>query len=254
VERIIYLTCAAILALGGCADVEVHKIAPGGNGDCVKGFRYYLPRPYVLVKRPILLGATTRLAILRPEQIPQHPPQAAGPLSADTGAAGGPASADAIEVVFLPDFDEQYAVQTSCLCAHAQSKLTIRDGWQLLDVNGKFDSTAVAHDVLQTIDTAVGVVRAAAGPLPHVKEAEPGGSAVPPGAQRVLVEITEEDFIPPGLYRVNKPWEKGEEEPCGPDLLARLGLPRQRSTSIRPRAALASFDAGMLPAAETARK
>ncbi len=48
--RIVFTTAA--LSLAGCATVDVVKVPPGPQGDKVKGFRYYMPRPCVAVRKP----------------------------------------------------------------------------------------------------------------------------------------------------------------------------------------------------------
>jgi hypothetical protein len=40
-----------LLAIAGCAGVSVTKVSKD-NAECLDGFRYYLPRPYVLLKKP----------------------------------------------------------------------------------------------------------------------------------------------------------------------------------------------------------
>jgi hypothetical protein len=48
--RMRHLGALATLALFGCASVSVTKVTPN-NTACMDGFRYYLPRPYVVLKQ-----------------------------------------------------------------------------------------------------------------------------------------------------------------------------------------------------------
>ena len=48
--RMRQLGALATLALFGCASVSVTKVTPS-NTACTDGFRYYLPRPYVVLKQ-----------------------------------------------------------------------------------------------------------------------------------------------------------------------------------------------------------
>jgi hypothetical protein len=329
--RPIAVGLAVWFAAAGCASLVVKKVSTDGAGsDHVKGFRYYLSRPYVVVKAPVLVCETSTLYLVEdmPELLPlpsmeatekvmrinaasgafesvtgeelaafrrlasgaadvqpvagfkkqppapvivQQPP--AGSVAAAAAAAGtGDSSSGAdvnaadqstvtrtgtaadvlpdipkisqdptlsvrktaqldgnIQVVFLPDLDEQYAIHNCNLLSKSAYALNFNDGWQLTDVSGQFDSTAVPLEILNFIDTAIDSAKTVA--LAAVdREARALSQADPaPGpmlaGDRTVYRVITATYLKPGIYRVNKPWEMAGEHPvCGCGLLAKMGL------------------------------
>lgn len=138
----------------------------------------------------------------------------------------------AIQIVFLPDMDEQYAIHSRNFVSKTSFTLKFRDGWGLSDVYGDHDSTPVALELFNVIDQAIDTAKTLA--LAQMKkDADGGGKGFReefspqtfPAANEVniykLVQIT---YIKPGLYRLNKPWEAGEPKPTGCGFLTKLGL------------------------------
>jgi hypothetical protein len=314
----------------GCAQMRVTKIMPGdratGCDEKVKGMRYYLSRPYVCIKKPILVTTSTSLMLVNSDgtslatpfdasqpkgetkvnqhQTPSQPAanggvsDAAGgngaaaaaapaapaktadaPAAADssnlvhqasstTGTAGSPLtpqpppeasgegdvptsviSPDAIEIVYLPDFDEQYAVHgQNCLSRQAYG-LRFEGGWKLTGVNTEVDSTPVPIEFLNLINKAISAARnlelarinpagitspAITSPLAGFSEStmatDPKDQSKP---DYLLYEVVTERYIKPGVYRINKPWEIGAPADPGAGLLAQLGLPLVDRTYTR---------------------
>lgn len=135
-----------------------------------------------------------------------------------------------IQVVFLPDFEEQYAVHNNNIIAKSDYKLRFKDGWQLQGVSGDFDSTTVALELLNTIDSAINAARnIARGSLGLSPAAAPSGrekaSVLLKNTKEPVLEMVRTTYIKPGLYRINKPWEMGAGlKPQGTGLLAKMGL------------------------------
>src|SRR5262249_45645942 len=102
------------------------------------------------------------------------------------------------------------------------------DGWQLTDVSGQFDSTAVPLEILNFIDAAIDSAKSVA--LAGVdREAKILGGADIPGPaltrERTLYRVITSTYLKPGVYRVNKPWEMEGDHPLGGcGLLAKMGL------------------------------
>jgi hypothetical protein len=338
------------VAVTGCAHLKVTKVSAekraNGEDQHVKGFRYYLSRPYVVVTEPVLVseqtalyvyralqGAETiaepikekmtrinpasgafemvsdaELAALRQIMEPQSgvrqvghktpPPsatvivnaQAAGlprvgdasAQAADTvadvnetilgrtgGSAGGlrdtkvvgdtgggghlttptltptdPATVSLsgkIQVVFLPDLDEQYAVHNCNLLSKSAYSLNFRDGWALTDVSGEFDSTAVPIQILNFIDSAIDaaksvglasvdrMARVLAGDHADVTKLR----ADLDNKQAYVYQVVHSIYLRPGVYRINKPWEIAQTtEVCGAGFLVKLGLATFETTRI----------------------
>jgi len=65
------------------------------------------------------------------------------------------------QVVFLPDFEEQYAIRNVNVTAKTKYRYTFRNGTDLVTVSGSYDSTAVPIAIVETVGaliTAVGEV------------------------------------------------------------------------------------------------
>jgi hypothetical protein len=302
--------CLATLGAGalvGCANISAKKVPVEermAGADKEQGFRYYVPRPYVVVAKAIPFATTTEEAILidvipksgntaqlglkvksaepglpyrlydragnplnpdewtegkthtrmvplKPEPAPLPEPKSpstpAPMLFAVTDAAGGGGSGDkppdvpGLQVVMLPDFEEQLAIQNHTIAAHSTYDLHFNDGWQLDSVNGSWDATQVPIRVLQSITKLIKAAEA----LQLQAIGTPSGPSVPqtppphpsPNIKLVPVPttvlITREYYLEPGIYRIQKSWERqpghieSVNKACG--LLTEMGLEvRQR--------------------------
>jgi hypothetical protein len=155
-----------------------------------------------------------------------------------------------MEVVYLPDLDEQYVIRSKNFLAKSAFALTFANGSELTQVQGEHDATTVTIALLDLIQTAIGVAsqvaqqqvgqkssatsgQQAAGttrsnaPGPEAKERLRADQLVDPTA---VYQMTERIYIRPGVYRLNKPWEitqPGCDPPTGFGLLAKIGLPHE---------------------------
>src|SRR5262245_2256965 len=97
------LGMALVLPFAGCANLHVTKVTEQkratGDDRFVKGFRYYLSRPYVIVKAPVLVSEHTELYSMvdrspepAPAQLGQLPKPAENPWRAETVFRVNPAS------------------------------------------------------------------------------------------------------------------------------------------------------------------
>jgi hypothetical protein len=356
VARLAALTVLPLLA--GCANLVVKKVPvaqrEAGKDGCKEGFRYYLNRPYLVVKTPILIaerktlverngdylypldpaaGGPERIDAVRvsqgdgtfrpvtpaelerikavlagrrtgerrdttrdeavepaagqviintpdasvqagaPEALPMSTAQAPGGAGStgaktDSGAAASTATDTAsltgydiidpaklpkdttltgnMEVLYLPDLDEQYVVKSKNLLAKSAFALTFVNGSELTQVQGEHDATTVTVALLNQIQNIIGAAaqtaqqqsgqksstttgHQASGPAraPDTRSpsAQSNGRLVPPDD---VYQKTERVFIRPGVYRLNKPWEvrqPGYDPPTGLGLLAKIGLP-----------------------------
>lgn len=147
-----------------------------------------------------------------------------------------------IDVVFLPDMDEQYAVHNRNFLSKSSYNLQFKDGWQLAAVNGEFDSTTVAIEVLNTIDSAVQAAKTVATarlplryPKPPAKAPADNAALLPdPEHPVIFLEAETITYLRPGIYRVNKPWEMEGGVPNGHGLLAQMGLPTVTDSTVKP--------------------
>jgi hypothetical protein len=63
-------------------------------------------------------------------------------------AAGG---SSAVEIVWLPDYCQQYAISSRTVLATSAVKYTLAQGWQLTQLDTTADSTAVINKVLDVV-------------------------------------------------------------------------------------------------------
>jgi hypothetical protein len=319
---------SAILA--ACTEMQVTKITPAsracGTDTDVKGMRYYLSRPYVLVKRPILIKQRRELYLGHPDgagitsddaaqsrssssalsyhnatdmriapgdmrtadqEVSDAARSADGAPTSTGGGSAPPAGTDAptivssvsrgigsagipmspqpppekptgdhevpdlggdIQIVFLPDLDEQYAVHGCNAFAKQAYGLRFEEGWKLTGVNVEQDSTPVPLEFLNLINKAIqsarNVAETAINPAAKVStpvplsgltdQSTPSIVARDPNAGMVLYERVTQTYLQPGLYRLSKPWETDGIPAAGTGLLAQLGLPTvdRRTTRI----------------------
>jgi hypothetical protein len=298
----------------GCANVDVRKVPLDKRvSNCdqhVNGFRYYLSRPYVVLKARIELGQVCEeveeIAVRRVGQpdsvvpayrtlhnnLALHPPRvysltgeginlkeweivlrekaksrpkALEQTSYQTEIPSGPTQTNPvrnvvqtpstpvgspeggkddfsnnIQVVFLPDFEEQYAVQPRNIAAKTKFELHFTDGWQLDSTAATLDSTDVPIALLNLIQNAL---KATSATQQKAQGTTTSGGAKDEGqgvrgdshGRLVLVRTF---FLEPGLYRVQKSWERTaggdqtvDEAMC---LLTSLGLEVHEENRILP--------------------
>ena len=297
-----YVTTILLIGGTGCSRLVVQKITPECRNTSrdynTKGFRYYLARPYVIVKEPIVVSVNRRLepvpyayfenndktqkgaacsesdckepaltcqelvAIRELLKNPNTTGSGTGGGGKDASGvkdtSGGGGSSDSveffdisssevvaasqlkgkIEIQFLPDLDEHYAVHHRNIAAIGSHKLIFKDGWQLVSVDGSFDSTTVAEELIKTIDMAIKASKGAgtnpttSGSASSTEKTGGSGSnsredikTLATNDKHVILSVITTKTIPPGVYRINKPWEVTDGSVCmGAGFLSHLGL------------------------------
>ncbi|MCI0637993.1 MAG: hypothetical protein L0Y72_23535 [Gemmataceae bacterium] len=151
-----------------------------------------------------------------------------------------------IQIVFLPDLDEQYAVRSKNFVSKTAFALKFREGWELSDVKAKHDSTPVAIELLNTVKSAVDAATdIAQAEIEASKKKTPGVGDVLDKQLRAIIGdkqanlyfLVQTTYIKPGVYRINKPWEiEGGLGVNGCGLLAKLGLETFTNTEMVPAA------------------
>jgi len=153
-----------------------------------------------------------------------------------------PNATNNIQVVFLPDFEEQYAIRNKNVLAKTQYKYAFAHGTELDTAAGTYSAVDVPVKILDTIGNLIN----AAGALttqrinnPPAKPATPalggtGGADIQP-----MFYIKRLDYIEPGFYRLQKSWERahaisqGQVAPeVAQGLFSDLGLVVQSSSSV----------------------
>lgn len=92
----------AAFSCSACARIEVQK----NPDDCCKGIRYYRPKPYLFV----------------------GPPPATGELGKVV-----------VQIQYLPDYSEEYAVVVHPGLGTTDLDITLENGWNLTSLKGKTD-------------------------------------------------------------------------------------------------------------------
>src|SRR5262249_38221035 len=151
---------------------------------------------------------------------------------AGAAAPTPPGLPDKIQVVLLPDFEEQYAIRNHNILAKTEYNLVFGDDSTLAEMSGSYDATTIPVAVLKTLQkaiTAAGEIRAEE----IKKEAPPvtGPKAELFDLSKVYY-ICQETYIEPGIYRLQKSGERqAAEAPAGitaeraTGLLTELGFP-----------------------------
>lgn len=141
-----------------------------------------------------------------------------------------------IQILYLPDLDEQYAIKSCNVFSKSAFRLDFSRGWRLDSVTAEQDSTPVALELLRTIDKAIDSARQ----LEETALSQQQGAPPTPGGAKAVYEdqtqvyyLVETTWIKPGLYRLNKPWECDGAAPTGCGFLAQLGLPTVVEVALR---------------------
>jgi hypothetical protein len=142
------------------------------------------------------------------------------------------------QVVFLPDFEEQFAIRNVNFLAKSDYTYHFSDGWSLDNVSGTYNATDVPVQILKTLGNIIN--QASAYEVESIKARmktaatkEEGTKDATPVNEEVRFDIQRVRRIEPGVYRIQKSWERVAAAPpthaITPDLasslLSDLGLP-----------------------------
>lgn len=146
------------------------------------------------------------------------------------------------DILYLPDFDEQYVVSSSAKLGDTAVALDLGQGWSLQSLDSLADNRAINQRIYALLDDASRLGLAAAraaimGPLPNIAlsadptdtdasnttdsdppahvaiPAAPAHDAPPAPGTPLLLRITVLHTVAPGLYPVIKPRELAAAEP-----------------------------------------
>ena len=79
--------------------------------------------------------------------------------STSTGLPADTVLTGAIQVIYLPDLDEQYVIKSKNLLAKSAFALAFRNGSELMEVDAEHDATTVTIALLSLVQQAIGSLR-----------------------------------------------------------------------------------------------
>ena len=120
------------------------------------------------------------------------------------------------DIVWLPDFEEQYVVQGKPGLGNSDITVTTGHGWSLQGLEAKIDNSALVKPLLELYSNSLKLLeqvgRTKLG-VPPIQGGAPQGKTVqdvvPPGTQ-LSIKITKVRVVAPGLYPLLKPKEYAE--------------------------------------------
>lgn len=123
-----------------------------------------------------------------------------------------------IDLVYLPDFDEDYVVEVKERFGSASADMHLGQGWSLQGMEAKIDNSAVTGPILELMRDSLKLLsqlsKAAAGRLEGVIAGAAQGEGETPdattrlvGGTNVTVKVTVVRLAAPGLYPILKPKE-----------------------------------------------
>ncbi|MFN0012190.1 MAG: hypothetical protein ACKVS8_11170 [Phycisphaerales bacterium] len=164
-------------------------------------------------------------------------------VSNDNGAYAYQPLRGNLDIVYMPDFDEQYVVSSQSGLGNAQFQVNLGQGWSLQGFNSETDNSQLTARIFDLIDTAVKAAKAAVGTLAGgpIGAALAGGLELQtrtldkdaPGAELhkgtpVTLKIVIVHYAAKGLYPVLKPRELLEHPPAAVVIDAFDGRPQVR--------------------------
>jgi len=145
----------------------------------------------------------------------------------DNGAFAYQPLRGSFDIVYLPDFDEQYVVTSQAGLGNAKVQMNLGQGWSLQGFDSLVDNSELNRRIFDLIDTSIRIAKQAAGAfmggLPGLAGAAlgPAGAILPheraalakeepvPGTP-VLLKIVVVHYAAKGLYPIIKPRELQE--------------------------------------------
>jgi len=235
VSRAMALGLVAVLLLEGCGPGRFMVNKVDQNQPTVEGFRYFLPRPYLLVTNMVIAPTPTVL--------PSGGGGGGGGAGGGGAGAGGTGGATGgggshaatpgtppgdgtapsppiistvtLQVVWLPDYSQEYAVSVEGGRAGSfNGALQLANGWMLIGVNQQ--NVSGTAETMQAVSGFLGTLFSAAG----LGTAAAGAKAA--AAQVVEAQVPPKPFLL--LFRINNNNTLEEVSTCRVnELLARAG-------------------------------
>ena len=234
-SRAMALGLVAVLLLEGCGPGRFMVNKVDQNQPTVEGFRYFLPRPYLLVTNMVIAPTPTVL--------PSGGGGGGGGAGGGGAGAGGTGGATGgggshaatpgtppgdgtapsppiistvtLQVVWLPDYSQEYAVSVEGGRAGSfNGALQLANGWMLIGVNQQ--NVSGTAETMQAVSGFLGTLFSAAG----LGTAAAGAKAA--AAQVVEAQVPPKPFLL--LFRINNNNTLEEVSTCRVnELLARAG-------------------------------
>lgn len=156
-------------------------------------------------------------------------------------------------ILWLPDFDEQYAVTAKAGLGNAGVTIAMGQGWNLQGLDAKIDNSALAKPLLDFYSGVLGSLQKIAtakieGPLAAISGGPQGAKAKDAfkAGTPVTVKVTKVRIVAPGLYPILKPKEM-QGVSLTPEEQKRILAPKPPLTNI----AFNTYDAIVIEAART---
>jgi hypothetical protein len=111
-----------------------------------------------------------------------------------------PPSSDAISVAWLPDYCEQYAIDSTNVLASQTLKIKLTNGWQLDGIDAVSNSTEIFGKLLDTIGAIASAALGAGGAVGEIGAAAEAAASGAESGKKVILQRTVTHFIKPGIY------------------------------------------------------
>ncbi len=260
-----------LLANGNNAD-RVKAIKAGGDAAIKGGMDALNKDPRKLGGKLLLKTDDDFVKAVEPAALaaaPMQPAASATPAAAAAFAANAPPPAPApgggnppppadgattaFQCIFLPDFEEQYAIRNVNVLAKTKYKYTFNNGTDLVTMAGSYDGTDVPVQIVATVGRLVQAVGAVATERLNDLPVKAAGAMLYDTSAKAAPDfyVRTEQVIEPGVYRVQKSWERAAaapveglsaEQACG--LFADVGLTVVETVSV---VTAAQHDQAVLP-------
>jgi hypothetical protein len=148
-------------------------------------------------------------------------------------------------IVWLPDWEEQYVITAKSGFGTANATINMGQGWSLQGLDAKADNSAAVKPLLDFYTATLGALQKAAtakieGPLAAITGQPQGASAKTPttakaafgGGTLVTLKFTKARIVAPGLYKILKPNELKSLPTLTPDEAKHILAPKYPFTDI----------------------
>ena len=173
----VFAYCFCIL-FSGCVSLRVIQVDPD-NPQRAKGFRYYMPEPYLLVHEIPRMREVKTPVVLEGKLVK-------GAYENSVIHEGR------MEIIYLPDRDREMAVSPKAVLSKQKLSFKLEEGWKLTEVSGEQESDLSAEAWAEVLAELV---------KGSAEVAKVGIQAMAQDAEKAGDEETTTP-IPPGLYRL----------------------------------------------------
>jgi hypothetical protein len=157
----VIILLSVLFLFTSCSKISVYKTSKfkGDDKENVDGVRFYRPKPYLKVMTGVISDKiNTKSTEVTDNTLFSEPKEHNDKMKqikiTKTVIPTGPESSITYEIIWLPDYDEEYIIQWDAAIGSVKPNFTLTDGWKLTGFSSEVD-TKIADTLTSLVGSYV---------------------------------------------------------------------------------------------------